>query len=112
MPREAAPLKVIRATKLVYRIYQRSYVLRRRVLRNPMAEIEHVPVASPERGQCLCRLAANHIDRGGEHGGIQIALQRDAGADARTRACEIDGPVEPERITARCRDAFRRRTRL
>ena len=79
---------------------------------DPMSEIEHVPRRRAGGAHDGGRFAPHSLRIREQHQRIEIALQRDPGADAPARLGQIDGPVEADarwRRTRRARRAMRRR---
>src|SRR5689334_9098254 len=70
------------------------------VLRNAVAEIEHVPRARAERAENVCDFTTYALRLTEEHGRIQITLQCNAITDAPARFADIYGPVEADPIRA------------
>src|SRR5512142_1792835 len=76
-------------------------MLRRRVLADAVAEVEDVAGAVAAIAvQRALDLGTDLRRRREQHVRVEVALQRDAPADALARLAEVDGPVEADHVGA------------
>ena len=65
-----------------------------------MTEIEYVAGSAPEGLERLLNLETDDFGRSEQHCGIEIALERGAGADPPARISEVDAPVQADAIAS------------
>ena len=90
----------------MHAIDQNLDCFRRRELGNPVTEIEYMAAAMAEASEDFFGFALHHFCRCKQHSRVEIALQRDTIADARSRLGDVHAPVETDRIAADCGDGL------
>src|SRR5689334_24619695 len=85
---------VIGPAASVHRLDQCGDALRRRRLRDAVAQIEHMAIAAPEAGEHGGGAFAHGLWPREQHLRIEVALQCSALADAPARFSHVDGPVQ------------------
>src|SRR5579872_507106 len=89
-----------RAAMTMNFIHEFSNILRRRELRNAVAEIENVARMIAEAVEHGAGFHADCGRRRKQYRRIDIALQRHLATHALARLAQVHGPVEPHRIHA------------
>ena len=90
----------------MHRRNQRRHVFRVGMLRDAVAQVEHMTAAVAVAAEDVIHFFVDRIGRGEQHGGIHVALQRDFVADVLARDADVYGPVQANCIAAGVGDAF------
>ena len=98
---------MIFAADAMNRFNQRERVFRRCELRNTMTQIEDVTVALAEAGKNFLHFSSDYFRSREENSGVQISLQSNLVTNAPAGLCDIDGPVQPDRIATTVRDTLK-----
>src|SRR5687768_2581751 len=97
---------MIAAAQLVHGVDEHPTARGTRVLQSSVAEVDELSRAMTERREHVMYFSTDALRRAEQDPRIEIALRCHALADACTRGPDVDGPVEPDRVSADRRDVL------